>query len=62
MAVVAVVFFRAVVHQLYGDPKFHLNIRALGVWYLWENPEKFIESNSGNSWFEYLTNMSQQRC
>ena len=53
-------FFRAVAHQLYGDPNFHLNIRALGVDYLREHPERFIESNSENSWLEYLTNMSQQ--
>ena len=53
-------FFRAVAHQLYGDPKFHLNIRALVVQYLREHPERFIESNSENSWLEYLTNMSQQ--
>ena len=26
-------FFRAVAHQLYGDPNFHLNISALGVDY-----------------------------
>ena len=36
--------------------KFHLNIRDLGVQYLREHPERFIESNSENSWFEYLTN------
>ena len=53
-------FFRAVAHQLYGDPKFHLNVRALAVQYLREHPERFIESNSENSWLEYLTNMSQQ--
>ena len=53
-------FFRAVAHQLHGDPNFHLNIRALGVHYLREYPERFIESNSENSWLEYLTNMSQQ--
>ena len=47
-------FFRAVAHQLYGDPNFHLNIRALGVDYLREHPERFIESNSENSWLEYL--------
>ena len=45
-------FFRAVAHQLYGDPNFHLNIRALGVDYLREHPERFIESNSENSWLE----------
>lgn len=31
-------FFWAVAHQLYGDPKFHLNIRALGVQYPREHP------------------------
>ena len=45
-------FFPAVAHQLYGDPNFHLNIRALGVDYLREHPERFIESNSENSWLE----------
>ena len=39
---------------------FHLKIRALGVDYLREPPARFIESNSENSWLEYLTNMSQQ--
>ena len=53
-------FFRAVAHQLYGDPKFHLNIRALAVQYLSDHPERFIESNSENSWLEYLANISQQ--
>ena len=53
-------FFRAVAHQLYGDPNFHLNIMALGVDYLRKHPGRFIESNSENSWLEYLTNMSQQ--
>ncbi len=53
-------FFRAVAHQLFGDPNFHLTIRALGVQYLREHPERFIESNTENSWLEYLTNMSQQ--
>lgn len=53
-------FFRAVAHQLYGETNFHLNIRALGVDYLREHPERFIESNSENSWLQYLANMSQQ--
>ena len=53
-------FFRAVSHQLYGDSKFHLNVRALGVRYLSEHPERFIESNIENSWKGYLTNMSHQ--
>ena len=33
-----VFFFQAVSHQLYGDPTFHLNVRALGVRYLSEHP------------------------
>ena len=47
-------FFRAVSHQLYGDPNHHLLIRQAGVQYLSNNPERFIESNTENSWNEYL--------
>ena len=53
-------FFRAVSHQLYGDPSYHWYIRQAGIHYLRENPERFIESNTQNSWNEYLTNMSLQ--
>ena len=53
-------FFRAVSHQLHGDQNFHLNIRAAGIEYMNDNPERFIESNTENSWVEYLTNMSRQ--
>ena len=53
-------FFRAVSHQLCGDPGSHLYIRQIAIKYLQENPELFIESNTENSWNEYLTNMSQQ--
>ena len=45
-------FFRAVSHQLYGDPNHHLLIRQAGVQYLSNNPERFIESNTENSWNE----------
>ena len=31
------------------------------VQYPREHPERFIESNSENSWFEYLTNMTQRK-
>ena len=51
-------FFRAVSHQLCGDPEQHFQIRAAGVAYIRDNPEKFIESNTENSWLEYLNNMS----
>ena len=56
----ATVFFRAVSHQLYGDPNHHLRIRQAGVQYLSNNPEHLIESNTENSWNEYINNMSMQ--
>ena len=53
-------FFRAVSHQLYGDPGRHLDIRAAGIAYMRENPERFIESNTEYSWLQYLNSMSIQ--
>jgi hypothetical protein len=53
-------FFRAVSHQLYGNPEQHLEVRAAGIAYMRDNPEKFIESNTEISWLEYLNNMSMQ--
>ena len=55
-------FFRAVSHQLYGYPNHHLLIRQAVVQYLSKcsNPERFIESNTENSWNEYINNMSMQ--
>ena len=53
-------FFRAVSHQLYGDPNHHLLIRQAGVQYLSNNPELFIESNTDNLWNEYINNMSMR--
>jgi len=53
-------FFRAVSHQLYGNPNSHGIIRAAGIQFLTENPERFIESNSEHSWIQYLTSMSCQ--
>ena len=52
--------FRAVSHQLYGHPDLHFDIRISGVEYMRENPERFIESNSENSWSEYLGSMSRK--
>lgn len=37
-------FFRSVSHQLYGDSSHHHEVRAAGVQYLRDNPERFIES------------------
>lgn len=48
-------FFRAVSHQLYGNPNSHGIIRAAGIQFLTENLERFIESNCEHSWIQYLT-------
>ena len=53
-------FFRAVSHQLYGNANNRSHIRSLGVQYLLQNPEQFIESNTDHSWQDYLNNMSCQ--
>ena len=53
-------FFKSVSRQLYGDSCHNLGIRAAGVQYLRDNPERFIESNLDTSWLEYLSNMSMQ--
>ncbi|XP_020620272.1 OTU domain-containing protein DDB_G0284757-like [Orbicella faveolata] len=53
-------FFRAVSHQLYGNPNNHFYLRSVGVQYLVHNPEQFIESNTEHSWQDYLQSMSNQ--
>jgi hypothetical protein len=53
-------FFQAVSHQLYADPGRHFEVRPAGIAYMRDNPERFIESNTENSWLEYLNNMSMQ--
>ena len=53
-------FFRAVSHQLYGNPNNHFYLRSVGVQYLIHNPEQFIESNTEHSWQYYLQRMSNQ--
>ena len=52
--------FRAVSHKLDGHPDLHFDIQISGVEYMRENPEIFIESNSLNSWSEYLSSMSRK--
>ena len=53
--------FKAKAHQLYNDGSRHLEIRAVGVQYLQNNPERFIESVVVDiSWSEYITNMSME--
>ena len=46
--------------SLYSDASHHLSIRTAGVAYMRENPEKFSESNTKNSWLHYLNSMSRQ--
>lgn len=52
--------FRAVADQLYGDSSHHFDTRAAAVNYLSDNPERFIESNTIQSWHDYLSSMSMQ--
>ena len=51
-------FFRSVSHQLYGTEDRHLQIRALAIQHLINNPEHFVEYNTDQSWLQYLQNMS----
>ena len=53
-------FFRAVSHQLYNTPEYHLHIRSLGVQHLLHHPELYIESNYEYSWQNYMNNMARQ--
>ena len=53
-------FFRVVSQQLYGDLSHHLDIRAAGIAYMRDNPERFIERNTDYSRGQYLNSMSMQ--
>ena len=46
-------FFRSS-HQLYDNSNHHMHIRTAGVQFMRDNPERFIESNTENSWLRYL--------
>ena len=46
--------------QLYGNSNHHMHIRTAGVQFMRDNPERFIESNTKNSWLRYLNNMCIQ--
>jgi len=41
--------FRAVSHQLYGNPDCHFYVRSVGIQYLVNHPEQFIESKTEHS-------------
>ena len=51
-------FFRSVSHELYHTETHHAQIRALAIQHLINCPEHFIESNTDQSWMQYLQNMS----
>ena len=53
-------FFRFVSHQLYDNSNHHMRICTGVQFYMRDNPERFIESNTENSWLRYLNNMSIQ--
>ena len=53
-------FFGSVSHQLYGNSNHHMRIRTVGVQFMRDNPDRFIESNTETSWLRYLNNMSIQ--
>jgi hypothetical protein len=52
-------FFRSVSHQLYQTETYHAQIRALAIQHLINGPEHFIESNTDQSWMQYLQDMSR---
>ena len=52
--------FRSVSHQLYGNSNHHMRIRTAEVQFMRDNSERFIESNTENSWLRYLNNMCIQ--
>ena len=54
--------FRAVSHQLYGTQNYHYQVRAAGVQFMTNNPERFIESNTEDSWLQYITAMACDGC
>ena len=51
-------FFRAVWHQLYGNPNSHFYVHSVGIQYLVNHSEQFIESKTEDSWQGYLERMS----
>ena len=53
-------FFRSVSHQIYGNNNHHMQVRSVGVQYMRDHPERFVESNAENSWLRYLNNMCIQ--
>ena len=53
-------FFRSVSHQLYGNSNHHMCIRTarFQLILMRDNPKRFLESDTKNSWLRYLNNKS----
>ena len=49
--------FKSISHQLCGDSSHHVEIRAIGLGYLTDNPERFIEKVVDMTWLQYLSDM-----
>ena len=47
------------INYMYGNSNHHMRM-CTGVQFMRDNPERFIESNTKNSWLRYLNNMSIQ--
>ena len=45
---------------MHGNSNHHMRIRTAGVQFMRDSPDRFIESNTENSWLRYLNNMSIQ--
>ena len=55
-------FFRAVSHQLYGNPNYHAYIRCQGIQYMTSHPERFrnfLTNTQTNNWTRYVNNMAR---
>ena len=60
VAAVGDCFFRSVSHQLYDNNNQHVQVRSARVQFMRNHPERFVESNTENSWLRYLNNMCIQ--
>ena len=51
---------RSVSHQLYGNSNHHMQVRIAGVQNMRDHPQRFVESNTDNSWLRYLNDICIQ--
>ena len=61
MFTVEVIVYLNQYHTSYdGESSHHVEIRAIGLGYLTDNPECFIEKVADMTWLQYLSDMSIQ--